>query len=257
MSDAGRERFFVLRRAPLGERDDLVHCLGEQRGLFSASVRGSRGGSRAWRAGLLEPPVELEGVWRQGGSLDHLSQLRLVRPFAGIRRSLERLQTAGFVGRLFRACVPEGVPAEEFYRLLGEFFERLADGRSVVATAWLAQLAVLEESGCALVLEGCALCGDSRVALYSPTHGGVLCARCPAGPGSLSLSPQGHRVLREMQAGIWQESLPERSVMTEVGRVLKLQLQTYLEVPASLFRPVLTAAPVVSRAGIRSEEGRA
>ncbi len=235
-----RERFFVLRRTPLGESDDLIVGLGWESGRFSAVVKGSRK-PRSRMSGLLEPPVELHGALRPGPTLDGLSQLQLCRAFAGLRQSLEALLTAGFLARLFLEALPERSPIEGVYALYSELHERLIDGHAPVAmVALLAQSRLLQELGLEPELEGCLICGSEAVRGYSPRDGGLLCANCYAGSG-FALSSAGLLALRELREVGPDDTLSafEVAVVRELGRVFKGQLQQHAGLSNRVFRPVL------------------
>lgn len=233
------ERFFVLRRQPLGENDEIIVGLGRESGRFSAVVRGSRK-PRSRLAGLLEPPVELEGQLREGRNLDGLSQIQLRRAFAGLRQSLTGLLTAGFFSRLFQEALPERASNPEIYELFSLLHERLAEGSAVAPLALWGQDRLLAELGLAPQLDGCLSCGSTAVAGFSALEGGMLCAACYSGSGfAVSRSAlNGLRQLREMKP---ENTLPhlEAGPVREMGRILKTQLQQHLGVSDRVFRRVL------------------
>lgn len=219
-------------------------CLGEQSGRFAAVVKGSRGSSKSRLAGLLEPPVELEGQLRRGSNLDGLSQLQLCRGFASLRRRLDALLTAGFLARLFLGSLPEHAPIEAVYPLLVGLLERLGEGSEVATTALLAQDKLLSELGIEPALEGCLGCDSPEVRGFSASAGGMLCAACYAGDG-FAVDRQVLAALRELRAasaeGLWPVLDP--SVVREVGRIYKRQFQHHLGVPDRVFRAVLPGTP--------------
>ena len=235
-----RDTFFVLRRKPLGERDDILVCLGRDSGVFSAVVKGSRGG-KSRLSGLLEPPVELEAVLRSGsGTLDSLSQPQLRRSFSALRRNLDGLLTAGFLGRLFTAGLPEHSPVEGIYDLFGFLLEALAGEGKPASVGLLAQDRLLLELGLACDWETCQSCGLARLDFFSPRDGGPVCHDCYAGHGP-AIEPTVLAGLRRLRATSLDGGLPifEPEVVRGMGRLLKLQLQQHLELSERVFRPVL------------------
>lgn len=232
------DRFFVLRRQPLGENDEIVVGLGRDSGLFSAVVKGSRK-PRSRLAGLLEPPVELEGQLREGRNLGSLSQLQLLRAFANLRQTLEGLLTAGFFARLFQAALPEGSPHEGAYDLLGILHERLGSRVPATPLALWGQDRLLAELGLAPEIEACLGCGSPDLRGFSALEGGMLCAQCYSGSGFAvsSLALETLRSLREQ--GPEPLSKLDPIAVREIGRVLKEQLQQHLGIPDRVFRRVL------------------
>lgn len=211
--------------------------LGRSSGRFSAVVKGSRK-PRSRLAGLLEPPVELEGQIRQGRNLDGLSQVQLRRAFAGLRQSLEALLTAGFFARLFNEALPERSAHEEIYDLFAQLHERLADGVSVAPLALWGQDRLLAELGLAPELEHCLRCGGADLRGYSAPEGGMLCANCYPSSGFAVAAPvlASFRELRACQGT--PPPLPP-PVIREIGRILKGQFQQHAGLSDRVFRRVL------------------
>lgn len=224
----------MLRRSPLGERDDLLLLLGRETGRFSAVSKGTRGSQRS---GLLEPPLELEATFFEGATLDSLRQPALSRAFAALRGRLDGLLTAGFLCRLFAAALPERARVDGIYELFGEALTRLGEGALPGPVALWAQSGLLRDLGVAPALDGCVACGSAMVAGFSALEGGLLCSRCYAGHG-FAVSSAGVAILRAFAGG---QPSPEVTpqLLREVGRVYKHQLKHHLDLPDRLFRPVL------------------
>jgi DNA repair protein RecO len=229
----------------LGERDDIVVCLGREGGRFSAVVKGSRGG-KSRLAGLLEPPVELEGSIRAGASLEALSHLQLRRAFAPLRQHLEALLAAGFLCRLFLESLPDRSPAEGVYDLLGDLLEALSEGSPVVTAGLLGQGRLLAELGLEPEIDVCVSCGSPQVRGFSPPDGGMLCSSCYAGSGFAVASStlEGLRELRAapLRGTAWPALEP--AAVRAIGHIYKLQLQQHLGLPDRVFRPVLPKRPL-------------
>lgn len=226
----------MLRRTPLGERDDLLLLLGQASGRFSAVSKGSRGGRRS---GAVEPPVELQASFIEGRTLDTLQQPSLVQAFTGLRGDLNRLLTAGFLSRLFLAALPEKARVEGVYELLVDAFTRLSQAEAVVPVALWAQGRLLRELGLAPELGECVGCGSPSVAGFSAVDGGLLCSACYAGQG-FAVSSEVVTALRFFEQEQSPHSDCPASVTREVGRVYKHQLKHHLDLPERLFRRVLS-----------------
>jgi DNA repair protein RecO (recombination protein O) len=217
--------------------------LGRDSGRFSAVVKGARKG-KTRLAGLLEPPVELEGSLRPGRNLDGLSQLQLRRAFAGLRQNLDGLLAAGFLSRLFTEALPERSPSEGAFELFGNLLERLTARSNVAVTALWGQDRLLLELGIPPQIEICLGCGSDQVRGYSPRDGGMLCASCYCGSGFAVPAGvlDGLRNLRGLEAD---DPLPTMNPATvrEIGRIYKQQFQQHLGLPDRVFRPVLPKRP--------------
>ena len=182
--------------------------------------------------------MELEGELVEGASLDTLRQPSLLRAFAGLRRRLDALLTAGFLCRLYAAGLPERAHVEGVYDLMGETLERLTAGESVVPLALGAQWGLLHEMGVEPVLDGCVGCSSPDVRGFSERDGGLLCSRCYRGHG-FAVSGGAVEALREIRDGSFAREYPAVTIR-EVGRVYKHQLCHHLELSERLFRPVLS-----------------
>lgn len=233
------EPFIILRRSPLGEVDDLVVGLGRGLGRFSAVVKGSRQG-RGRLAGLLEPPVELDGQIIGDSRLSRLSGIVLRTAFTGINRRLEAMLTAGFLGRLVLECLPDHAPAPEVYDVLMEGLLALDAGRAVIPTALKAQDRLLAELGFEVMIDGCVECGAGDFSSFSAELGGVLCSACDDG-SAIALDEEVFASLRDLRRcdlNLKDDPLDPR-VVNSLGRVFKAQFQYHLDLPHHLFRRVL------------------
>lgn len=180
--------------------------------------------------------MELEARIRSGRSLDMLTQPKLCWGFVGIKRDLDRLMTAGFLARLFLACLPDHDRLDGAYALLRGLYEELERGRPVVMVALYGQDCLLSELGLAPHLGSCLGCGQEEVAGFSAAEGGVLCSGCYSGSG-FALSPQAHLALLQIRAGAAEALSP--GLVRQLGRVYKEHFLYHLGVHEKLFRRVL------------------
>jgi DNA repair protein RecO len=148
--------------------------------------------------------------------------------------------TAGFLGRLFLASLPERVSDESIFALLLELFEALGqDVPPEVCGLW-GQARLLAELGLTPELGLCLGCQSAEVAGFSALEGGVLCSQCYSGHGfALTDSALGLcrslccRELAEFEA------LPSPRDMLVAGRLLKDQFLAHAGLSASYFKRVL------------------
>lgn len=129
------------------------------------------------------------------------------------RRPAFRLQPAACAGASYlcdltaRLC-PPAAPHPELFDLLGAALDALAASRAPASLLFWFELRLLTLMGIAPLLGACPLCAapvlDRRQpARFSPAAGGLLCARCAAGPesgaGHHTLTPDVLAVLQDWQ----------------------------------------------------------
>ena len=186
----GRSRAVLLKSIPYGESDRIVTLLTEEWGKLSAIARGARKSSRRF-AGSLEPyaVIEIE-LGRSRGSLEGLSEARLVRAFPGILRDLERMTVAASGLEIVREALPEhDRPDPRLLPAIEAFFE-LAQSLATPELRIAFTHRVLSLSGLSPNLASCGRCGREaplgKAALFSAELGSVICRACGGGPFKLS-----------------------------------------------------------------------
>ena len=92
----------LLKRRPFKEGKDIVEGVSRNWGRLSAVVRPAKG-----RGGILDGPCLLRVRLHSGAGMARLSQPELLNAFVAVRRDLDLLSSAGFLGRLFCASLPE------------------------------------------------------------------------------------------------------------------------------------------------------
>jgi DNA repair protein RecO (recombination protein O) len=189
-----REQGVVLRTYKLGETDRIVHLLTQGRGKVRAVAKGvRRPGSRI--GGRLEVFSHVDLQLYEGRSLDIVSQVDLITPFADVR--------ADFALYACGSTMVEGVDrvAQEDERSL-PLLLLLLDGLRALSAQPERPAAVLDAfllrmasaAGYHPYLEACAGCGEpGDHAIFHLAAGGLLCRTCaPSGgqqlrPGALGL----------------------------------------------------------------------
>lgn len=195
-----RDSGLVLRTHKLGEADRIVTLLTQRHGKVRAVARGVRRTSSKFGA-RLEPFSHVDLQFASGRTLDVITEAVTIRPYSEPLAGDYPAFTAGQVmlETADRLVAEEGQPsARQFALLLGGLHaltHGTTDGRrspTVIMDAYL--IRAVAAAGFAPALAECAACGtpgphDS----FSPSTGGVVCARCrPPGCGVLSPGTLAH-----------------------------------------------------------------
>ncbi len=224
----------VIRRANLGEADRIVTLFTREHGRLSVVAKGARKPKSRF-AGRLELFTHLRALLAQGRTLDVVSQVDVIDPFAAIRGDLERMSTASFVAEVTGRGTAERDPQPAIFVALREALRVIAAGDAELAGYWFAAQ-ILALSGHGPVTDRCVICGRPlrSGAVFSPALGGGLCAAdrardAEAAPASaVALAAMGF--LREMPiAALGRVVLPPRQ-RAEVGQLFRRYLEYRLEI---------------------------
>ncbi|MCA9777867.1 MAG: DNA repair protein RecO [Candidatus Eremiobacteraeota bacterium] len=224
----------LLKRRPFRDGGDLLEGLSRCAGRVAGVLRRS---SRS----ILDPPVLVHLVRREGPGLDTFSQPVVQTGYSGIRRNLDSMLVAGFLGRLYLASLPQDEPNETVFEALCQVYEALGEGVDARACGLWGQSKLLDCLGLAPQLRGCVLCGLEPVFGFSAADGGVLCRSCFQGNGfrvveaELSLA----RLLRLASLRQVSSELLDPDAVRVAGKIYKAQFQTHLELSADYFKRVL------------------
>lgn len=165
----------VIRRANLGEADRLVTLFARDQGKISAVAKGARKPKSRF-VGRLELFTHLRVLLAVGRTLDVVSQVEVVEPFAALREDLSRIGYASFVVEVVDRSTADREPSPEVFRTLRIALDLIRDGDGDLAAMWFtARLLVL--SGHGPVLGRCVVCGARMpgAAAFSHALGGALC----------------------------------------------------------------------------------
>lgn len=190
----------VLRRRPLGEADEILALLSPELGRFDAAVRGSRR-PRSPLVGKVEPFNELNALFAEGRSLDHLTQASVLRMRPSLHADLDRLLYGSYLLDLVGGILPFREPAAEVYELLSQALDRLDGGGAPAPLCRWVEIRLADLLGYAPELEQCALCGHGDPGWFSAAGGGAVCRGCRDSEASavLSLSPPARAALRHLR----------------------------------------------------------
>ena len=165
----------VIRRVNFGEADRLVTLYARDHGKIAAVAKGARKPKSRF-AGRLELFTHIRALLAVGKTLDVVSQIEVVEPFAPLRADLTRFGYASLVAELMDRATADREPAPEIFRALCAALTLIADGDAERASLWFAAR-ILALIGYAPVVGRCAVCGRpiAGSAAYSCALGGTLC----------------------------------------------------------------------------------
>lgn len=195
------EEAVVLRRMSFGETDRILVLFTRCRGKLSAIAKGARrplsklgGGSEPFSQATVQLAV--------GQNLDVLTQCRVEKSFAGIRRDLAKVAYATYMLELADSGLTERQPQPELWDLLVASLTLLEEATTPDMLVRAFELNAMRILGYEPQLWHCVR--DERPvdmpgAAFHPLRGGMLCPRCASyGSGTVSLSPEGLGVMRAM-----------------------------------------------------------
>jgi DNA repair protein RecO (recombination protein O) len=223
-----RAEAVVLRHADWGEADRLLTLFTREHGKLRAIAKGARK-LLSRKAGHLEPFTRVTIQLARGRELPIVSQVETLEAYLPIREDLLRTGYAAYALELldrFTYDEEGGNPA--LFRLLTETLARLAkepDG-------WLAvryyEMRLLDFLGFRPQLFVCANCGREIQAedqYFSPSAGGVICAKCGLGlPGLWSINVETLKYLRHFQRSNYAEAArarPNAETQKQVENVMQ------------------------------------
>lgn len=174
-------RAIVLKRTRLGEADLIITLLAEDGRQIRAVAKGVRKPTSKF-GGRLEPGAEVDLLLHTGRTLDVISEVRTVRPHAGVRGEFERQVAAAVVEDVLENLTRDGESDPRLFGLADASLTVLEtadrDLQLVVVVAFL--LKAMAMHGYRPELEDCVACagavGSSEH--FSLSAGGVVCASC-------------------------------------------------------------------------------
>jgi len=231
-----RDSGVVLRTHKLGEADRIITLLTRERGVVRAVAKGVRKTSSRF-GGRLEPFMHVDLQLAEGRSLDIITQVETLNPFARDLGSDYPAYTAGtaMLETAERLVSEDGEPAVQQVQLLVGALKALVGRRSTPSLILDSyQLRALAVAGFAPSFDACARCGavpdsgGSHRSFHAPS-GGILCPDCRVS-GSAAPSPMTVALLAALLVGDWDavEAADDRS-RREASGVVGAYLSWHLE----------------------------
>ncbi len=171
----------VLRGVDFSETSRIVTFLSPMRGRLACMAQGVKR-PKSQLAALLDTfnRVELVYYWKDGRSVQRLSEASLLDGYPAIKRDLEKAAFAAFPLEIASKVAHENEPSAELYAALARGLDSLGGWNGSVRThvCWQA-LQLLSASGFEPSLGACVDCGsDVDRAPGFAYRGGVTCPQC-------------------------------------------------------------------------------
>lgn len=170
----------VLRQRKLGDADKILVLYTARGGKVEVVAKGVRK-ARSRMAGHVEPMAHANFQLAQGRSLDVLTQVETIEPFAELRVDLDRMSRGLYACELLDRFTEPRHESFDLYRLLLDTLRRVATADDIDTPVRFFEMAVLDAMGYRPELDECVGC-RSRLEpvtnFWSPPGGGVLCPRC-------------------------------------------------------------------------------
>jgi DNA repair protein RecO (recombination protein O) len=176
-----RDTGVVLRVHKLGEADRIITLLTRQRGIVRAVAKGIRKTTSRF-GGRLEPSMHVDLQFAEGRSLDIITQVQTIDPFArhlGMDYAAYTSATA-MLETAERLVQEDGEPAVMQYQLLVGALRALTEGRMTPGLLLDSyQLRAMSIAGYAPSFDACARCGEEGPHRnFQAASGGMLCDAC-------------------------------------------------------------------------------
>ena len=175
----------VLRSRPHGESDKIVTFLTKDWGKVTGIAKGAKRSQRRF-VNVLESFTHVQLRFRPS-RIDELAFIfgcDLLQSFRGPSRDLQCFAVASYICELIDVMVTGREAGHETYALLLKSLQTLEGGASVSPIFLpMFELLLLTHTGYAPHLTDCQQCGcdvntDEAPWVFSPSIGGLLCARC-------------------------------------------------------------------------------
>jgi DNA repair protein RecO (recombination protein O) len=239
---AEKARALVLRTTDWSETSRIATLWTREFGKVRVLAKGGRRLKSSFENALdLLTVCDIVFLRKSSGSLDLLTEARVVQRFGRLRLDLAALYAAYYLAELLGEFTQEGDPHpalfDEALAALDDFGPGAANGPQAARF----EMVLLRELGFSPVLEACAACGGAlpeRGLTFSPAAGGIVCPACSVSPTrqrggdrgckGVPLSAPAWRALRDFAApGEQWRDVREGPVRAEVRQVLG-QYVTYV-----------------------------
>jgi len=227
-----RDAGVVLRTHKLGEADRIITLLTRERGLVRAVAKGVRKTSSRF-GGRLEPFMHVDLQLAEGRSLDIITQVETLNPFARDLGNNYPAYTAGtaMLETAERLVSEDGEPEVQQVQLLVGALKALVGGRatpSLILDSY--QLRALSVAGFAPSFDACARCGEEGPhRSFHASSGGMLCPTCRV-PGSAAPAATTVALLAALLIGDWETvDLSDERSRREASSVVTAYVAWHLE----------------------------
>ena len=224
----------VLRAFNLGEWDRLLVIFVAGQGKVRVVAKGARKIQSRF-ASVTQPFSHLRFTVYQGRSLHTLSQAEMIEGFRPLRENLDKIAYGLYMMELVDLSLVDGQSHDDILSLLMACLHIMCHSERHELLLAFFELRLLSRLGFAVSSEHCMECGcdaPHKLLLAAP---GFLCLPCSNRaliPGMVTISPEGHRLLRALNEGGWRgvEAMPEpmpaeREVAMLLDRIMTHKLE--------------------------------
>ena len=171
-----------LRKIDFSESSQVLRFFTRDQGKVSCIAKGAKR-----RKGSFDAPFDLLGLYdlvrieKRPGTLDIVTEAKLLRAFTGLRADYARYVTACYAAEFSDEFTEEGLGVPRLYDLLVEALERLEEGRPVPDVLFSFEARALAALGYAPRARECGVCRrpvGSQEAYFSVRDGGAVCVAC-------------------------------------------------------------------------------
>src|SRR3990172_2450450 len=199
----------VLHQRKLGDADKIVTLYTANRGKLDAVAKGVRR-SRSKLAGHVEPLSHANFQLAQGKSLDIVTQVETIEPFAEIRDDLDRLSRALSACELLDRFTEPHQEHFDLYRLLLDTLRRIGSLDDIDTPVRYFEMALLDVLGYRPELDECVTCRQRLQAVtnyWTAGGGGVVCPNCRRDEASVRpISVNAVKLLRLLLHASWPDA---------------------------------------------------
>ncbi len=164
----------VLKKNAYKENDCLVHLYSKEYGKISAVARGVRKLTSKNARGCQELVLS-EMTLNVKKGLSSLMKASPLHYFRHIHEHLESEIVANYIIEYYYRYVGENEPDEDYYNQLYFSLKALDEGYSPLLIYMLFNIFILNVNGCMMEVDGCVMCGNTKVVSLSLEDGGFLC----------------------------------------------------------------------------------
>lgn len=201
MNGANNQQAIILRRIKFREFDSRITIYSRELGRLDLVVRGTAR-PKSKLAAHIEPLNFVNVMMIPGKQYDYAGSVFAENCFTGIRKSLEKIETAGQGLKAFNQMVKEGLADEKLFFLLYEFLLTVNDLKnekklSLIKSAFIYKL--LGVLGHNAELEQCVYCRKKLKEVknvFDFGRGGILCCHEQGSGKCLTISSDCVKLLR-------------------------------------------------------------